>query len=451
MQQDIRISKSFSVAHKKAFKQQLLAWTKRFDTVFFLDSNDYEQDKYSAYECLVAVANYEEAKQEKRIFEPKNDIFEALYNFHLQKKDWLFGFFAYDLKNEIANLRSENIDEIAIPNCIFVQPNIVFTLQKNGVLEIACLKKEEQTTDAALIFEQIKNIQVAGFEEKKPENKKNVLEKRLSKKEYIAKVEALQEHINYGNIYEVNFCQEFYKENIDINVYQTFGQLNEKANAPFSAFMRLQHQYLLCGSPERFMKKSGQKVISQPIKGTIKRGKTAEEDTFLKKKLRKDPKECAENVMIVDLVRNDLTPFAEFGSVKVSELLGVYSFKTVHHLISTIAADVRQTATFADVLKAAFPMGSMTGAPKLRAMQLIEEFEVTKRGLYSGAVGYITPMADFDFNVVIRSLLYNEKKRYLSLQVGSAITHQAMASQEYEECLLKAEAVVAAISEDFSK
>ena len=449
MQQDIRISKSFSVAHKKAFKQQLLAWTKQFDTVFFLDSNAYKQDKYAVYECLVAVENYEEAKRKKRIFEPQKNTFDVLYDFHSQKKDWLFGFFAYDLKNEIADLHSQNIDEIEMSNCVFVQPNIVFTLQKNGVLEIACLKKEEKIADATLIFEEIKNIQVADFEEKTQANEKNILEKRLSKNEYIAKVESLQEHINYGNIYEVNFCQEFYKKNININAYQTFRQLNEKANAPFSAFMRLQHQYLMCGSPERFMKKNGQKVISQPIKGTIKRGKTAAEDEFLKEKLRKDPKECAENVMIVDLVRNDLTPFAEFGSVKVPELLGVYSFKTVHHLISTIAADVRKNKQFTDVIKAAFPMGSMTGAPKLRAMQLIEEFEATKRGLYSGTVGYITPTADFDFNVVIRSLLYNAKKRYLSLQVGSAITHQALPSQEYEECLLKAEAVVAAISHDF--
>ena len=445
MQGQMRCSVSFSITHKKAFKQQLLEWTKQFDTVFFLDSNDYEQDKYAAYDCLVAVANYEEAKQENRIFEPKSNTFDALYDFHLQKKDWLFGFLAYDLKNEIADLHSENIDEIEMPNGVFVQPNIVFTLQKNDILEIACLENEK-IPSAENIFETIKKIQVIDCEAKTKKNKANVLEKRLSRNEYIAKVEALQKHINYGNIYEVNFCQEFYKKNIDINAYQTFRQLNKKANAPFSVFMRLQHQYLLCGSPERFMKKNGQKVISQPIKGTIKRGKTAEEDEFLKEKLRKDPKECAENVMIVDLVRHDLTPFAEFGSVKVAELLGVYSFKTVHHLISTIAAEVRKNKRFTDVLKAAFPMGSMTGAPKLRAMQLIEEFEVTKRGLYSGAVGYITPTADFDFNVVIRSILYNQEKKYLSLQVGSAITHLAKASQEYEECLLKAEAVVAAIS-----
>jgi len=253
MQQQIRRSVSFSIAHKKKFKQQLLAWTKQFDTVFFLDSNAYQQDEYATYECLVAVTNYENAKRENRIFEPKTNTFDALHDFYIQKKDWLFGFLVYDLKNEMYDLRSQNIDEIIMPNCVFAQTDIVFTLKKNGLLEIACLKNEEIPT-AERVFEEIKKMQVSDFEPKTPKNKQNVLQKRLTRHEYIAKVEALQKHINYGNIYEVNFCQEFYNKNIKINPYQTFRQLNEKANAPFSVFMRLQEQFLLCGSHERSLK-----------------------------------------------------------------------------------------------------------------------------------------------------------------------------------------------------
>lgn len=215
---------------------------------------------------------------------------------------------------------------------------------------------------------------------------------------------------------------------------------------PFSCFYRMNNHSLVCASPERFLAKSGNKIISQPIKGTARRGKNRIEDDQVITRLRNDPKEQSENVMIVDLVRNDLSRTASKGSVHVEELFGIYTFRQLHHMISTIVSDIREDVHFTDVISHAFPMGSMTGAPKVRAMQLIEDYEETKRGLYSGSVGYITPDGDFDFNVVIRTILFNLEKKYLSFMVGSAITANSIPEKEYDECLLKANAMLNALS-----
>ena len=243
----------------------------------------------------------------------------------------------------------------------------------------------------------------------------------------------------------MNFCQEFFAENTALDPVAFFLKLNEAAQAPFSAFYKLNDQYLACASPERFLKKTNNQLISQPIKGTSRRGKTPEEDEQLKTELRNDAKNQSENVMIVDLVRNDLGKSCVAGTVQVTELFGTYSFPTVHQMISTVEGTLQNDLDFVDALENAFPMGSMTGAPKVRAMQLIEQYEKTKRGLYSGAVGYITPEGDFDFNVVIRSVLYNQKNQYLSFQVGGAIVADSVPEREYEECLVKATGVMRAL------
>ena len=211
--------------------------------------------------------------------------------------------------------------------------------------------------------------------------------------------------------------------------------------APFSTFLRLDQKYLLSASPERFLKRTKNTVISQPIKGTTKRGKNSIEDTILKQNLENDLKERTENIMIVDLVRNDLSRSAIKGSVKVTELCKAHSFKQVHQLISTVISEVSKDTDSITILKSLFPMGSMTGAPKIAAMKIIEELEETKRGLYSGAVGYISPTKDFDFNVVIRSILYNATNKYISYSVGGAITSKSNPENEYEECLIKAKAM----------
>ena len=251
----------------------------------------------------------------------------------------------------------------------------------------------------------------------------------------------MQKHILLGDIYEANYCMEYFAEQASINPLTVYSNLNTISQAPFSVFLKLDKQFLLSASPERYLKKIEQKVISQPIKGTAKRNENPEEDAALIERLKNDPKEQAENVMIVDLVRNDLSKTAIKNSVKVTEQCAIYSFKQVHQMISTIESEVDLDVSVAKLLKSTFPMGSMTGAPKVSAMQIIEKLENTKRGLYSGSVGYCTPNGDFDFNVIIRSILYNAQNKYLSFSVGSAITAASDVEKEYEECKLKANAM----------
>jgi para-aminobenzoate synthetase component 1 len=254
------------------------------------------------------------------------------------------------------------------------------------------------------------------------------------------------EHIHRGDIYEANFCMEFYANNAVIEPLEIYQKLNNISKPPFATFYRNQHQYLLCASPERYIRKEANKIISQPIKGTAKRFTDSVLDENSKTELATNPKERSENIMIVDLVRNDLSHTANKGTVAVEELCGIYSFEQVHQMISTVVSTTDSSTSPIEILKTTFPMGSMTGAPKISAMKIIEELEETKRGLYSGAVGYFTPDNDFDFNVVIRSILYNAKEEYLSFSVGSAITSQSVPEMEYEECLLKAKAMFEVLS-----
>ncbi|HMG82080.1 MAG TPA: anthranilate synthase component I family protein, partial [Ferruginibacter sp.] len=242
--------------------------------------------------------------------------------------------------------------------------------------------------------------------------------------------------------YELNFCQEFYAEPASIDPIAVYQQLTKLSPNPFAALYKLNDRYCLCASPERYLKKMGETVISQPIKGTAKRdlaNKLLDEER--KTSLLNSNKERSENVMVVDLVRNDLSKICQEGSVKVDELFGIYSFPQVHQMISTVSGRLQNDIHWVDAIKATFPMGSMTGAPKKRVMELIEKYEQTKRGLFSGSIGYINPEGDFDFNVVIRSILYNSNTQYLSFQTGGAITFYSNAAEEYEESLLKAEAI----------
>ena len=268
------------------------------------------------------------------------------------------------------------------------------------------------------------------------------LESTLTKKEYLSNIVELQEEIRNGNIYEVNFCYEYFKKGVMINPVDLYNKLVPLTKAPFSSFGKFNDKYVICASPERFLKKEGNKLISQPIKGTIKRGESLIEDEKLKEELRVNEKERSENIMIVDLVRNDLSKVSNFNSVNVEELCEIYSFETVHQMISTVSSTVKEKTRFSEIIKATYPMGSMTGAPKINAMQLIERNESTKRGLYSGSVGYITPDDDFDFNVIIRSFLYDAGTNYLSAMVGGAITAKSSPELEYEETLTKISALM---------
>ncbi|QKG52338.1 anthranilate synthase component I family protein [Hymenobacter sp. BRD67] len=273
----------------------------------------------------------------------------------------------------------------------------------------------------------------------------------MPRTDYLQAVAHVREDILNGEVYELNLCQEFYAENVQLDPVATFWRLNEASPAPYAGFLRYHDHYLLCASPELFLEHYEPAIIqSQPIKGTRRRGATPADDEQQRLTLLHDEKERAENLMIVDLVRNDLARVARTGTVEVTELFGTYGFKQVWQLISTVSAELRPGVDLADILRATFPMGSMTGAPKIRAMQLIEYYEASRRGLYSGSFGFVWPDAEFEFNVVIRSLQYRADTGYLSLQVGSAITYDSVPEHEYQECLLKAQGVLEALQTSLS-
>jgi para-aminobenzoate synthetase component 1 len=356
---------------------------------------------------------------------------------------WLYGYIAYDYKNNIENLSSDNEDNLMFENFHFFIPEIVigFNETNYSFLFSSNNKLKSEIEKILNTSNSLKNI-------KKINYCLNIKQK-ITKNEYIQAVENLKKHIKQGDIYEINFCHEFYANNCDVNPSQLYIDLITESPTPFSVFLKHGNKFLISASPERFIKKNGNKIISQPIKGTIKRDLNhPENDKTLKETLQNDPKERSENIMIVDLVRNDLSKIAQKNSVSVDELCEIYSFPQVHQMISTVSATVKEKVTFKDIIHATFPMGSMTGAPKIRAMQLIEKYEKTKRGLYSGTVGYIKPNGDFDFNVVIRSILYNREKKYLSFMVGGAITFLSDPEKEYNETLLKASAILKTLTND---
>ncbi|MDQ1164724.1 anthranilate synthase component I family protein [Flavobacterium sp. SORGH_AS_0622] len=423
----MRVSIHKNIANPELFKEQLLSWAQQFREVIFLDSNSYPQ-QYSNFDCLLAVDAFTSLKTDYY------NAFEDLKQYQQNTKDWLFGYLSYDLKNDIENLHSQNFDGLNFPDLFFFQPKKLFILKGNQLeIQYLMLCDDEVEEDFDGIVQSRKS--------KVESDEKLNIQQRISKELYIQKINKMLEHIHIGDMYEANFCMEFYAENAVINPLEKFQKLNEISKAPFSVFFKNYKHYLLSASPERYIKKVGDKIISQPIKGTSKRFLDSIEDEKSKAILESDAKERAENIMITDLVRNDLSHTAQKGSVEVEELCGIYSFLQVHQMISTITSKLDAQYSAVDVLKTTFPMGSMTGAPKISVMEIIENLEETKRGLYSGAIGYFTPAGDFDFNVVIRSILYNQENKYISFSVGSAITSLSDPEKEYEECLLKAKAM----------
>lgn len=353
--------------------------------------------------------------------------FSVLQSFLDQHKAHTFGYFSYDVKNSVEQLQSNNEDAVQFPLAYFFVPKFLFEITDE--ITVHYFENDAQELEQLLQFEsaEIKEKISVSWQSK------------ITKETYLDKVNNIKQHIRRGDAYELNFCYEFFAENAHINPVSIFLELDAQTNAPFASFLKLNNNYSLSFSPERYLKKEGKKIISQPIKGTAQRGATKEEDGQIKHQLQHNKKEQNENVMIVDLVRNDLSRTAAKNSVNVDELFGIYTFETVHQMISTISSEIKEGVSATDVINTTFPMGSMTGAPKISAMQLIEKYENTKRGLYSGAIGYFTPEQDFDFSVVIRTLLYNAENNYLSLMVGSAITDACNPEDEYQETLLKAD------------
>jgi para-aminobenzoate synthetase component 1 len=412
---------SFPIADLQHTKQQMLNWANRFNICCFLDNHQYTFS-HTTVECILA------AGAASSVSARAGNALDSFQDFYDQADDWIFGHLGYDLKNEIEVLRSDNPDGLLFPDLFFFVPEILVQLGPSAITigvhgdgheaiyrEIMATEKVQQEQDAVTISH------------------------RYTKSEYVAIVEKLKQHILKGDCYEINFCQEFFAKNVRISPLELYISLSIASPNPFSAYYKLQDKYLLCLSPERYLKKEGRHIISQPIKGTSKRDKEHDREGI--SKLQNDSKERAENIMIVDLVRNDLSRICRKGSVQVDDLCAVYTFPQVYQMVSTISGELDEGVTASDAVRATFPMGSMTGAPKKKVMELIEHYEGSRRGLFSGSVGYFTPDGDFDLNVVIRSVLYNESEKYLSFHTGSAITFKSDPESEYEECLLKADAI----------
>jgi para-aminobenzoate synthetase component 1 len=426
----LRKTVRYTVSDIQNFKDNLLEWSRQYDEVAWLDSNGHT-GTYSSFDGLLAVDGL------TGISTDAQHGFSELAEYQSQVTDWIFGYLSYDLKNDTEFLSSENYDGLEFPELYFFQPKKIIRIQGNEVDFIYLnMVADEILTD----FEVLINGTLQQGNTKATDGNVHI-KMRIFKDEYFSKVNQMLGHIHQGDIYEANFCQEFYAEDLKIDAVKTYKKLNAISKPPFATYLKLFDKYLMCASPERYLKKIGSKIISQPIKGTAPRSKEEEIDARLIQALQTDEKERSENIMIVDLVRNDLSKSALKGSVVVEELCKIYSFEQVHQMISTVSATVATDKNVVSLVRETFPMGSMTGAPKVSAMKIIEALESFKRGLYSGAVGYFTPKGDFDFNVVIRSILYNETKQYVSYAVGSAITAKSVPEKEYQECLLKAKAM----------
>ncbi len=419
---------TYAITGFARLKQQALSWANQFNICCFLDSNNYPH-QYKSYECIAGVGALE------LIEASSGNALQKLKEFQQQHKGWLFGHLGYELKSEIEALSSSHPDFINFPDLFFFVPQVILLLNENELVI-----SSRSTMSTRQIFDAITSTELNENEIYAPTNID--FTERFSKAEYVTTIELLKERIHRGDCYEINFCQDFFASSAKIDPLKVYKLLIEVSPVPFAAYYKINDKYLLCASPERFMKKVGNTIIAQPIKGTGKRNLADKKrDDENKTKLFGSSKDRSENIMVVDLVRNDLSKVCVEGTVVVEELFGIYSFPQVHQMISTICGQLKDDIDFAEIIRNTFPMGSMTGAPKKKVMEIIEENEKISRGIFSGAVGYISEAGDFDFNVVIRSILYNSSSQYISYLVGSGITFYSNAEEEYEECLLKAKAI----------
>jgi para-aminobenzoate synthetase component 1 len=421
------ISTEYLIEDKLIFKNKMLNWANRFNIFCFLDNNEYDFQSPS-FDCILAAGC-------KRSIKPAaGNVYANLQQFYNEKPTWLFGHLGYELKNETEKLSDTKKPFINFGAAFFFEPEMIIQVT-NGQFSVL-----NSSMDASVIFKEISSQSESIIS---PFTTKPVLKNSVSKQDYIETIKKLQQHIRLGDCYEINFCQQFFAEDVEIDPIEIYRKLAEVSPNPFSGLYRLNDKYCMCASPERYLQKKGNNIISQPIKGTIKRDlQNTADDKLNKENLAKSKKDKSENVMVVDLVRNDLSKICEEGSVKVEELFGIYSFPQVHQMISTITGTVKQHTPWTDIIKATFPMGSMTGAPKKAVLELIDRYESTGRGLFSGSIGYISPDGDFDFNVVIRSIFYDENLKLLSFLAGGGITFYSKAEDEYEESMLKAEAIM---------
>lgn len=394
------------------WKEKLLYWAEPKFSFFAMtlgNQHDYPQQAFESYFFAGSRRLTEEEVWQNQLFK--------------------VGIIGYDFKNQVEALESNNPSFFDLPELCFFEPSLIFKLDENGIF-----------SQEKISFEILKEIESQILPEN-PSVSCSIFP-QISRESYLKSVQRIQNEILEGNTYEANFCQAYTGDFETWDPIAAFLRLNELSKMPFAALFKAKDKWLVSASPERFLKKKESKLIAQPIKGTVKRGSTLEEDSINRKNLLNSEKERAENLMITDLMRNDLARISETGSVKVAELFGIYPFPRVLQMISTVSSEIRPEVSLKEIIRATFPMGSMTGAPKISTMKIIEREESFKRGWFSGAFGYIDEQGNFDFSVVIRSIIADLEAKKLYFGVGSAITIDASAEQEYEECELKAQAIL---------
>ncbi len=355
------------------------------------------------------------------------------------------GYFSYDYGREKEGVRSRHRKKVEIPDCILcfydlfiVEDHSAHTLYLIGN---GNLKDSRRMTEELLL--RIRGITEADWkEENRRESRRITVEANFEKKEYLTAVEDTIRHIVEGDIYIMNMTQQLSVSG-ESGPYQVFRRLRRENPSPFGGYFQYGDFQIICASPERFLQMQNGHVMTRPIKGTRKRGATPEEDEALKKELADSEKDKSELLMIVDLERNDLNRVCVPGSVKVTELFQVETYATVFHLVANVEGDLEEGKNVMDLIEAAFPGGSITGAPKLRAMEIIDGLEHDRRNLYTGSIGYLTLSGDCDLNIVIRTALH--KDGVYQIGVGGGITCESELEFEYEETLQKAKALLEAI------
>ena len=368
-----------------------------------------------------------------------NSLLNSFRYFLIDKSNYQNNGFRALFSNKLSSNQSDIKNQITFINYDFKNELESFNPKKNNPLQF-------RNQIFAEVEKQLTLNELPNISESKTTHKINIIS-TVSKDDYVTKVNLLKKHIQNGDIYEINYCITFEALEIEINPLTIFKKLNEISDAPYACLAKFDKQYIISSSPELYISKKGNVLTTKPIKGTAKRGKTNAEDHDLKTNLQNSLKEKTENVMIVDVCRNDLSRLAKKGTVVVEKLYDIESYKQVHQLVSTVSCELKENTSFKEIINSTFPMASMTGAPKIKAMQLIDDYELYNRGPYSGCIGYIDETGDFELSVLIRSIFYDEEKRYLSFSVGSAITAMCNAEDEYEECLLKAKAMIQVLSE----
>ncbi|MGR6087423.1 MAG: anthranilate synthase component I family protein [Arcticibacter sp.] len=409
-------------------KKRVLDFVSQKNTFAFFDSHHEKSIPApitgNRYAFLAMAGVHDEVKTSINALQTLDEF----VNKHRQNLDWIGCLISYDLKNEIEPLETLGEEPIVFPIIHCFVPEIVFTVDETGLLCVhAASESPESVYNQLMGFRSNHNGSISGCS----------IKQKIDRKRYSDAFNQVTQHLKRGDIYEATLCQQAVVSFENCDPTALFNLLCDKSPNPFSVVYKDGSKAIVCASPERFLRHDFDLLMSQPMKGTSRRSADQYEDARLKAALASSEKECAENVMIVDLVRNDLSKVAQKGSVKVDELFGVHTFATVHQMISTVSCRLHPDTGFASILKATFPMGSMTGAPKISAMKIIDRLEGFKRGMFSGTIGFFAPGGYFDFNVVIRTICLDLEKKLATVTAGGAITINCEQESEWQECLLK--------------